>query len=119
MERMVLIDPIGNSSMKPLIRGMKGDLSVRQKSENFSMTLKRLEKVEEEDDNEGNLAQLYKAGDSPISPIKKEVKIQELIDEEEELEDEKAQMNWDELTFTDKAKLFRYWSIIDFVANAV
>ena len=29
MERMVLIDPIGNSSMKPLIRGMKGDLSVR------------------------------------------------------------------------------------------
>jgi hypothetical protein len=26
---MVLIDPIGNSSMKPLIRGMKGDLSVR------------------------------------------------------------------------------------------
>jgi hypothetical protein len=39
------------------------------------MTLKRLERVEEEDDNEGNLAQLYKAGDSPISPIKKEVKI--------------------------------------------
>jgi hypothetical protein len=28
-------------------------------------------------------------------------------------------MNWDDLTFTDKAKLFRYWSIIDFVANVV
>ncbi len=48
MERMVLVDPVGNSSMKNMIRPqMKGlnDLSLRkQNTETYSMTLKRFGK---------------------------------------------------------------------------
>lgn len=28
-------------------------------------------------------------------------------------------INWDDLTFSDKAKLFKYWAIVQFVANII
>lgn len=29
------------------------------------------------------------------------------------------QLNWEDLTFTDKAKLFKYWSVISFIGNII
>lgn len=34
-------------------------------------------------------------------------------------EDIDYEVNWDDLTFTDKAKLFKYWSMVQFVANII
>eukprot|EP00347_Sterkiella_histriomuscorum_P022333 403330850 len=43
--------------------------------------------------------------------------IEEMLEQMDE--DIDYQINWDDMTFADKAKLFKYWSIVQFVANII
>lgn len=42
------------------------------------------------------------------------------MDEFEKFEDDiDFNLNWEDLTFTDKAKLFKYWSVVSFIGNVI